>query len=59
MGKTLRIRLTEEQRERLDKFASSAGKETSTWARDVLLAWRKKKSGAAMLDNPMVHAHDA
>ena len=41
-GNTLRIRLTGEQRSRLDKFAKSMGKETSTWAREELLAWRKK-----------------
>jgi hypothetical protein len=42
-GKTLRVRVTEEERKRLDEFAKGAGKDTSAWARDVLLAWRKKR----------------
>jgi DNA-binding CsgD family transcriptional regulator len=37
---TLRIRLTEAERELLDE---SAGGKTSTWARDVLLKSAKKK----------------
>lgn len=33
----LRIRLTPEQRARLDAAAQAYGEETSTWARDMLL----------------------
>jgi uncharacterized protein (DUF1778 family) len=33
----LRIRLTKEDRQALDRAASSQGQETSTWARDALL----------------------
>lgn len=34
----LRIRLTDEERSRLDAAAELAGKPTSAWARDALLA---------------------
>jgi hypothetical protein len=39
----LRIRLTADQRKRLDDFAKASGKETSTWARDALLGWKKNR----------------
>jgi uncharacterized protein (DUF1778 family) len=34
----LRIRLTDEERAKLDAAAEAAGSPTSTWARDVLFA---------------------
>jgi len=40
----LRIRMNAEDRRTLDEFAESAGQETSTWARDVLLSLAKKKA---------------
>jgi uncharacterized protein (DUF1778 family) len=36
------IRFTKEERERIDAAAKIAGKKTSTWARDLLLAAAKK-----------------
>jgi hypothetical protein len=38
----LRIRLTEAERAALDKAARAHGEETSTWARDTLLALTRK-----------------
>jgi hypothetical protein len=43
----LRIRLTAQDRLALDKAAQSAGKETSTWARHILL-----KNAGKPLPNP-------
>jgi hypothetical protein len=42
---TLRIRLAEAERERLDKAAEEKGLETSTWARSELLALAKRLLG--------------
>lgn len=46
----LRIRMTEDDRALLEAAAKSAGEETSTWARDELVALARKivaKDGAA------------
>jgi uncharacterized protein (DUF1778 family) len=39
----LRVRLTDEERTILDRAARAAGKPTSTWARDVLIAAARRK----------------
>ena len=45
----LRIRLSDGERQAIDAVAASQDQETSTWARDVLLALAKKgrKKGSA------------
>lgn len=41
--RTVRIRVTDEERAALDEAASLAGKPVSTWARDILLAIADRK----------------
>jgi len=42
---TLRIRLTRAERKELDDLARACGMDTSTWARENLLAKRGRKTG--------------
>ena len=41
--RTLRIRLTDSERDYLDRAAASAGTKTSSWARALLLAAAERK----------------
>jgi uncharacterized protein (DUF1778 family) len=40
--RTLRIRLTDDERDVIDRAAEVVGKPASTWARDLLLAAAKR-----------------
>jgi hypothetical protein len=52
----LRIRLTKLERKKLDAIARSNGQDTSTWARQQLLALKKKQKTPARPQKPDIGA---